>query len=313
MIQSPHRPTAVEGSAPVNDDIFSPTSAAALALSSLHHFGADQRNNSANSRSLLSLRGTRLFNTTTNAPSSTSNGNIGTPTSGIANSDNSPATIYQQGPPPPPNPSLSERKLEAARPGPATTSEVPSVYSPPPSMPPTTSQTQHYHHHPPSMNHQYHHPHHGGGGGSLGWRPALPQQTPSPPMPMYHHTHHPLAPTSGPPPRNADGMPMFQQHQRQPPPMDGYHHLQHFQSCSTGGNSFQDHPQQRRPFFQEQQHSHAPRQPWNSQPPMTPAANGPGSATSGHHGYPQPVSVPSAAGGNHGYPNHTIVRTNGFY
>lgn len=60
--QSPHRePTLTSASAgnPNNnsdDEMFSPTSAAALALSTLHHFGDQQR------PSVASLKGTRLFN-----------------------------------------------------------------------------------------------------------------------------------------------------------------------------------------------------------------------------------------------------------
>jgi hypothetical protein len=55
-----------------DEDMFSPTSAAALALSTLHHFGADRGVNQRPQPPTSGLRGTRLFNTSSNT---NSNGN----------------------------------------------------------------------------------------------------------------------------------------------------------------------------------------------------------------------------------------------
>lgn len=52
-----------------DEDMFSPTSAAALALSTLHHFGADRGANQRPHPPTSGLRGTRLFNTSSNTNS----------------------------------------------------------------------------------------------------------------------------------------------------------------------------------------------------------------------------------------------------
>lgn len=54
--QSPHREPTLTRVPNSDDEMFSPTSAAALALSTLHHFGDQQRPSAA------SMKGTRLFN-----------------------------------------------------------------------------------------------------------------------------------------------------------------------------------------------------------------------------------------------------------
>ena len=186
MVQSPHRPPRRSIQANFNNpEMFSPTSTAALALSTLHKFGADQANsassnNEARTSSVSTLKGTRLFNgAPSNRPESTAIGSSDYETKGNEPPSLSDVLV----------PTMNhEEGTEAAKMPPSSS----NFYTSEQTLPGNG-------HHHSCVSSQMWHP------------PPASHQTQSPPAPPYHQSVPPLHIAS-------TGRAVYQHHESYHPP-----------------------------------------------------------------------------------------------